>query len=353
MLSDHPASSTTHQAFASPQPAPVQQATSPPTKQSLKNWWKGFRPPARTQEPSVGKDSPTFLLLKAQKRSEDLGHALYTNFTSRLPRDLYPLFKENRMDGITSTVDGIPETGAALKTEAVSRIKSQPYAATFTGHAESPQGYISDSILYPSYSSVVSGKYTSMGNSQLSSNCETRQPKSTSGMRRRKRSSFTKNLSKDISAKQRSKIRTQNYRGIYAGKQSTGFSRSQQLLKFRHCYHLKFIVLKWVTRMKSKLTNEILESQPTGIFGVPLRQSIAYANVAISLVDAQGQSYIYGYVPIVVAKCGVYLKEKGEFWVLTCGSDLGLTNNPNSNQCGGNLQAQWLGKAHQRIENDL
>jgi hypothetical protein len=50
---------------------------------------------------------------------------------------------------------------------------------------------------------------------------------------------------------------------------------------------------------------------PAGIFGVPLRQSIAYANVAISLVDAEGRSYIYGYVPIVVAKCGVYLKEKG------------------------------------------
>jgi hypothetical protein len=50
---------------------------------------------------------------------------------------------------------------------------------------------------------------------------------------------------------------------------------------------------------------------PTGIFGVPLRQSITYANVAISLVDAEGKSYIYGYVPIVVAKCGVYLKEKG------------------------------------------
>ena len=51
--------------------------------------------------------------------------------------------------------------------------------------------------------------------------------------------------------------------------------------------------------------------QPTGIFGVPLRQSITYANVAISLVDPEGKSYIYGYVPIVVAKCGVYLKEKG------------------------------------------
>ncbi|KAG5980699.1 hypothetical protein E4U55_003743 [Claviceps digitariae] len=47
-----------------------------------------------------------------------------------------------------------------------------------------------------------------------------------------------------------------------------------------------------------------------GIFGVPLRQSITYANVAISLIDENGQSYIYGYVPIVVAKCGVFLKEK-------------------------------------------
>jgi hypothetical protein len=50
---------------------------------------------------------------------------------------------------------------------------------------------------------------------------------------------------------------------------------------------------------------------PQGIFGVPLQSSIRYANVAISLFNEQGQSYIYGYVPIVVAKCGVYLKEKG------------------------------------------
>lgn len=52
-------------------------------------------------------------------------------------------------------------------------------------------------------------------------------------------------------------------------------------------------------------------NKPQGIFGVPLRQSINYANVAISLVDEDGKSYIYGYVPIVVAKCGVFLKEKG------------------------------------------
>lgn len=55
-----------------------------------------------------------------------------------------------------------------------------------------------------------------------------------------------------------------------------------------------------------------VETQPTGIFGVPLAESIRYANVAISLQNDEGQSFIYGYVPIVVAKCGVFLKEKGE-----------------------------------------
>jgi hypothetical protein len=59
------------------------------------------------------------------------------------------------------------------------------------------------------------------------------------------------------------------------------------------------------------LTQHLLAYQ--GIFGVPLQESIRYANVAISLFNDSGESYIYGYVPIVVAKCGVYLKEKGMF----------------------------------------
>lgn len=50
---------------------------------------------------------------------------------------------------------------------------------------------------------------------------------------------------------------------------------------------------------------------PAGIFGVPLHESIIYANVAISLMNEAKESFIYGYVPIVVAKCGVFLKEKG------------------------------------------
>ena len=55
---------------------------------------------------------------------------------------------------------------------------------------------------------------------------------------------------------------------------------------------------------------------PVGIFGVPLEDSIKYANVAISLTNEQGESYVYGYVPIVVAKCGVFLKEKGKHALL-------------------------------------
>lgn len=55
------------------------------------------------------------------------------------------------------------------------------------------------------------------------------------------------------------------------------------------------------------------KEKPHGIFGVPLHTSILHANVAISLFDEHGNSFISGYVPIVIAKCGVYIKEKGQF----------------------------------------
>lgn len=56
----------------------------------------------------------------------------------------------------------------------------------------------------------------------------------------------------------------------------------------------------------------VVPSGPS-IFGVPLEQSICYANIAISLYNEQGEMYVYGYVPIVVAKCGNFLKDKGQF----------------------------------------
>ncbi|KAF8340603.1 Rho GTPase activation protein [Cantharellus anzutake] len=47
------------------------------------------------------------------------------------------------------------------------------------------------------------------------------------------------------------------------------------------------------------------------VFGVPLRESLRYANVQISTASGgtNGEVYVYGYVPVVVAKCGLYLKE--------------------------------------------
>ncbi|KAJ5219426.1 uncharacterized protein N7498_001525 [Penicillium cinerascens] len=66
----------------------------------------------------------------------------------------------------------------------------------------------------------------------------------------------------------------------------------------------------WWRQFKRNTRKDDLKEAPRGIFGVPLNVSIKYANVAISLSNEHGESFIYGYVPIVVAKCGVFLKEK-------------------------------------------
>lgn len=52
------------------------------------------------------------------------------------------------------------------------------------------------------------------------------------------------------------------------------------------------------------------------VFGVALGTSIKFANVAISLLDEEGNSFIYGYIPIVIAKVGVFLKEKGMWFAV-------------------------------------
>ncbi|KAH7201365.1 hypothetical protein DER44DRAFT_900043 [Fusarium oxysporum] len=59
------------------------------------------------------------------------------------------------------------------------------------------------------------------------------------------------------------------------------------------------------------------------VFGVPLLTSILYANVDISLVDEDGVSRIYGYIPLVVAKSGVFLKARGQ-----CGISIYLLSAP-------------------------
>ncbi|KAI3325590.1 Rho GTPase activation protein [Xylariaceae sp. AK1471] len=55
--------------------------------------------------------------------------------------------------------------------------------------------------------------------------------------------------------------------------------------------------------------NSHIGQLPT-IFSAPLQQSITYANIAISLLDQDGETYVYGFIPIVVGKLGVRLKQK-------------------------------------------
>ncbi|KAJ5573367.1 uncharacterized protein N7459_007794 [Penicillium hispanicum] len=69
-------------------------------------------------------------------------------------------------------------------------------------------------------------------------------------------------------------------------------------------------LVSWWRQFKRNTRKDDLKDSPRGIFGIPLNVSIKYANVAISLNNERGESFIYGYVPIVVAKCGVFLKEK-------------------------------------------
>ncbi|KJA26415.1 hypothetical protein HYPSUDRAFT_133288, partial [Hypholoma sublateritium FD-334 SS-4] len=45
------------------------------------------------------------------------------------------------------------------------------------------------------------------------------------------------------------------------------------------------------------------------VFGKPLKESLRYASVQISTADANGELYVWGFIPVVVAKCGLYLKE--------------------------------------------
>jgi hypothetical protein len=67
-----------------------------------------------------------------------------------------------------------------------------------------------------------------------------------------------------------------------------------------------------------------------GIFGVSLNTSIQYAYVNISITNPAGNSEVYGRIPIIVAKCGVFLKEKGYLH-----DDL----SDYSNRCRGNLSS--------------
>ncbi|KAG9119823.1 hypothetical protein FRC07_004953 [Ceratobasidium sp. 392] len=60
-----------------------------------------------------------------------------------------------------------------------------------------------------------------------------------------------------------------------------------------------------------KRDQDDLKTGPHAVFGIPLRESLRYASVQISTADPSGELYVWGYIPVVVAKCGLFLKENG------------------------------------------
>jgi hypothetical protein len=60
---------------------------------------------------------------------------------------------------------------------------------------------------------------------------------------------------------------------------------------------------------QTQMTQEYVPPPAGAVFGRPLKESLKYANVQISTADANGKLYVWGYIPVVVAKCGLFLKE--------------------------------------------
>lgn len=70
----------------------------------------------------------------------------------------------------------------------------------------------------------------------------------------------------------------------------------------------------WSAFTKVKIPSKEKKSpiEENRVFGVPLRKSLKYASVAISMAGDDGNQYVWGYVPVIVAKVGLYLKENGK-----------------------------------------
>ncbi|KAJ4477394.1 Rho GTPase activation protein [Lentinula aciculospora] len=65
----------------------------------------------------------------------------------------------------------------------------------------------------------------------------------------------------------------------------------------------------FTSAQKAKRDGEAKDETENTVFGRPLKESLEYASVQISTANANGELYVWGYIPVVVAKCGLYLKE--------------------------------------------
>jgi len=332
MASNFPASSSSQQPFANPQPAPVaaSHATSPPTKQSLKAWWKGFRPPAKSHE-APGK------YLSCKKPTQKF---FVDKFPSKVPRNLRTVFTESQMDGSASITDSHPlevvrsaspiwqtteVKGAYSPTGGSSKRRSMIVYTTKIMDPELPRPLTAIPTERPPIApptSYYENEYELRARSQTFAaddpdsiapfaafttygsvgQLEPVSAADSSGRLRPATAGHSPDRHEPVSPANNSS------EGSLLGARIFPDPKTRPLTRFLRAMFSHSNSSGKNTKRKIKAVE-----QPTGIFGVPLRQSIAYANVAISLVDSEGKSYTYGYVPIVVAKCGVYLKEKGLF----------------------------------------
>ncbi|KAG1750885.1 Rho GTPase activation protein [Suillus lakei] len=72
-------------------------------------------------------------------------------------------------------------------------------------------------------------------------------------------------------------------------------------------------LLKWWTQFthaqNRKKDSDPIDQEEHPVFQKPLKESLRFASVQISTANANGELYVWGYIPVVVAKCGLYLKE--------------------------------------------
>lgn len=291
MASEYSASSSSQQPFANPQPAPVptgSSATSPPTKQSLKSWWKGFRPPTKNHETQG--NSSSFDRPEPSSPVQQHFHAS-VNFVSKIAHNHGPAFQETVMNEAAPGADCLSPEGADQASSGWLRSK---VCSSFRAVARTA-------------GRLLDHKHSSDSLEDNSSPDQLRQETTDSVLCK------TQPFYDGYRSSQNDTLTADNYSNSSENELSAGLlpspHRFQFLPQFSTSAQFKCLLHDFRENTAKKLLE--LAEQPTGIFGVPLRQSITYANVAISLVDGEGKSYIYGYVPIVVAKCGVYLKEKG------------------------------------------
>jgi GTPase-activating protein SAC7 len=324
MASDITASSSSQQPFANPQPAPVPTsatAQSPPTKQSLKSWWKTFGKTTKSHD-THGNSSlqqsqhvrrPCLRPCLRPRIKHDQYNTPYLgtlynrrSFTPEIEQSgaRVAKFTEQPMTKHSPAIDGVPEED---KREALAEIKDLRRSFSFTSSVFNDIHTSKEHLPQRRHSSLL-----------LQNPHVMRQKRSVSMLVRTA-------LPTSPTIKRQKVGRRSGGSSLFINELDNGSSEALAAgilpSQNRNLFSRLFERMTRKSNMESTAETTVPEPEQTpGIFGVPLRQSITYANVAISLVDAEGKSYIYGYVPIVVAKCGVYLKEKGAFVFDTSGS---------------------------------